>query len=89
MKILDTTYRIYEVEKPNDYMKENDCIGYCDYEKHKIYHLKGSNSLIHELLHAYLDAYKRYDLATNEEIIETLEAIFKDMIKKLHYKKGA
>lgn len=84
MKILDTNYKIKEVAKPDDYMKQNNCVGYCDFENHKIVYLKGSDCLVHELIHAYLDAYKRYDLANDEEIVETLEAIFKDI-----YKKGA
>lgn len=81
MKILNVNYKISYLKVADDYMKDNNALGYCDFEKKEIKILKGSDCLLHELLHAYLFEYKRTELAQNEEVIETLESIFKELKK--------
>ena len=87
MKILDTNYKIKYFNKYEDEgLEVGECIGCCDFDTKTIAVLKDhrvKETLIHELVHAFLFEMSLEAKSYDEEMVDTISSVLIRIMKSL------
>lgn len=87
MKILDNNYKVNFFNKYEDEgLEVGECIGYCDFDTKTIAVLKDfrvKETLIHELVHAFLYEMSLEQKSFDEEMVDTISSIVIRIMKSL------